>query len=244
MGGVGRPAVAVWFVAALSLAAWAADAQGIELAEEGGFREWYDERAARVRGDIVMGVMLVEDGAPRPSHDVAVPLMPGPAGETREVCVRITSKDGRFEAENTYRVDGAYPEPGGAFPYRGEYAALVADARAVALVREGSCVEGSEVAAPSLWGGRPAPAPGGEATLYVYVNSAGNPTDVAVGDEYFACADGTDPDALKYTAACAIPLPALARAARDGAARLTVFVTRSLGEEEFDLTVLVPHDGG
>ena len=49
-----------------------------------------------------------------------------------------------------------------------------------------------------------------------------------------------DDTTLKYTAACVVPLDQLERAATNGAVVLNIFVTRSLGEERFDIDVLVP----
>lgn len=213
-------------------------AQEIKLAETK-FRESVTENA-RVSGDIVMGVMLADD--------LSSPVLPSLStgnhwiasdGDT-QVCVKIVTKDGRYEAENTYIVPQHYPHLNAEFPYDGERSDILSRKPAAVLVKLGSCGSRSTIAVPVL--------PKAEALsdlgrLHVFINAAGNPVDVAWGrqpDQMTDCTDVTELDGLKYTARCEVPLSALTK---EGPTDLTFFITRNNSEENFRLSVLSPYAG-
>lgn len=230
----------------LSTAFFAVEAQNLQVAIAAGeFQERLDKHG-RVSGDIVVGVMIgpadvakpMADLAPRFTADVAVNLPPTTG--TQDYCVRINSKDGRFESENTYPVAGASSSAGLSFRYDGIHASALTSMKAVSLVKLGPCGDRTEVIVPSIWADTSAK-PKGRA-LHVFVNSAGNPTGVAVGSDpgFMECKDVADATTLKYTAACVLPFDLLQAEQRDGNVNLTFFVTRSLGEEVFDLAIALP----
>lgn len=215
------------------------------------FDERLEERG-RVSGDIIMGVMIGPvpgedappypwaDAAPRSDADLQVLVLPEPESDhdPQHICVRINSKDGRFEAENTYEVaDGTSPDDA-PIPYRGLYGPDVAQMLAVSLIKPGRCGDRTNIAIPSLWAASPVSLSDG--ALHIFINAAGNPTYVSFGAEAMDCQDVTDATTLKYTASCIITLAALRDEVKEGAVDLTVFVTRSLGEETFDVSVLLP----
>src|SRR6056297_2795790 len=118
MGWQAQISVVAWVGFLAFVSCLPARAQTADIAlDEREFHERFDEHG-RVSGDIVMGVMIgrktdgerddapLADLAPRRTADVAVLRLPTPAqdeeqAEKRLFCVRINSKDGRFEAENT-----------------------------------------------------------------------------------------------------------------------------------------------
>lgn len=264
MGGQGPLAFAILVGLSIIIAHPAARAQeeGVTLLEEE-FHERLDEHG-RVSGDIVMGVMIgpahsddeddeeivMADLAPRTSADVAVMRLPegapalatGPAA--REFCVRINSKDGRFEAENTYSVTGSATVSDVGFPYEGAHAPVVNSMRAVSLVKVGRCGDRTYDVVPSVWDGTD-PVDGRRA-LHVFINSAGNPTFAVVGADRgsIPCEDVADPSTLKYTTSCILPFETLEAHRQDDRVLLTFYVTRSLGEEAFEISVVLPGKGG
>ncbi|MEL6521601.1 MAG: hypothetical protein AAFQ66_11600 [Pseudomonadota bacterium] len=235
-----------------------ANAQNTGFAHvDGKFFERLDERG-RVSGDIVMGVMIgpiqpdddksfeFADLAPRTTADITAQHLPEADSvsnpDRQEYCVRINSKDGRFEAENTYAVTVGKDDPKMPFLYGGEYAPDLTGMRAVTLVKIGRCGERTEVVVPSNWAD--ATATRDEQALHVFVNSAGNPTGLAVGNSpYQECQDVADATTLKYTAACVVPVDLLQTHQSNGRVELTFYVTRSLGEEVFGLAIALPNDG-
>lgn len=241
-----RSLVAFGLFFTLNTAFFVAKAQNVQVAvPEGEFQERLDKHG-RVSGDIVIGVMIgptdstvsMVDLAPRATADVTVTTLP--TADIQDYCVRITSKDGRFEAENTYPVTATSPSSGLSFLYGGVHATALKSMTAVSLVKLGHCGDRTEVIVPSTWADI-ATEPQGRA-LHVFVNSAGNPTGVAVGSDpgYTECADVADATTLKYTAACVLPLDLLRSEQRAGKVDLTFYVTRSLGEEVFDLAIALP----
>ncbi|QFS83347.1 hypothetical protein FIU97_10950 [Roseivivax sp. THAF40] len=194
------------------------------------------------------------DGVERTTAHVAVEYLPQgqaragqPSGDEQQdarwhVCVRINSKDGRFEAENTYSIANEVTAPEDPFLYDGDYEEDVTKTAAVSLVKVGRCGDRTELVVPSVWYGGPTP---DEKALHVFVNSAGNPTGVIVGTDqaFVPCEDVAETDTLKYTASCILPFPDLKAQAEDGRVKLTFFVTRSLGEDEHDITVILPDEG-
>lgn len=241
-----------------------AHAQNVEIPL---FETEYYERLddwGRVSGDIVMGVMIGplpdtvdggHDGAaafaddlPRSTADVAVPHLPSPSMEPENgvpgrYCVRINSKDGRFEAVNTYAIGDAVTATGGVFPYHGKYKPDLDKMRAVSLVKVGRCGDRTELVVPSFWQGG---AQGADtAALHVFINSAGNPTIAVAGSDpgFVPCTDVSDASTLKYTVACILPIETLVPHRKNGRVTLTFHVTRSLGEESFGINVALP-DGG
>lgn len=253
--------IAQGFVLSLIFASPFAKAQNAEISYKG---EEFSERLedyGRVSGDIIMGVMfgasrsdeaetvILADIAPRVAPDIAVPHLTAPMGSasdpnTQEFCVRINSKDGRFEAENTYAVPKQITEPQVSFLYSGEYAPKLIEMNAVSLVKAGQCGTRSGLVVPSTWAGIPifnAPE-----ALHVFINSAGNPTSVAIGSgsDYFNCDNVAEPSTLKYTAACILSFDSLEAQQENRQVELTFYVSRSLGEEVFSLAVLLPPSEG
>lgn len=227
-----------------------------QLAEEKFFERF--ELHGRVSGDIIMGVMIASvqpdekdltrsaDAAPRTTAELAVLSLPAVSDgeEKRYFCVRINSKDGRFESENTYEVAGKTTVPRGPIPYEGTLGEDVWEMKAVSLVKEGRCGNRAEVVVPSVWADNlPTPA---ERALQVFVNAAGNPTAASVTNtgEIVECENVIDETTLKYTASCVLPFKMLKPVRNDGNVPLTFYVTRSLGEEEFGIMVAMPEDGG
>lgn len=238
---------------AFLIAPVAVQAQTEDLRFERVDKEFHERfgKHGRVSGDIVMGVMIgasdatvsdirrLADFAPRMTADVAVLRLP----EAERVCVRLNSKDGRFEAENTYTIAGAASAPGGAFGYDGEFGSDLAEMSAVSLVKVGSCGDRTEAVIPSLWSGDVAI--DDPRSLHVFVNSAGNPTVAVVGSDsdFVPCDDVAEVDTLKYTVGCVIPFALLEAHENDGQVPLTFYISRSLGQEAFDITVILPQDG-
>ncbi|ASP20962.1 hypothetical protein ANTHELSMS3_02285 [Antarctobacter heliothermus] len=209
-------------------------AQGIGL-EKDVFHETVSE-TSKVSGDIVMGVMLTDDSPSDlpPTVITGIPTFWKRPEKPVPVCVRIVSKDGRYEAENTYMVPPGFDIDSADFPYTGEHADFLADRTAVALVVPDRCGNRNRTAVPTLWRATPRTQ---NSVLHVYLNAAGNPSSVAVGrgDRFFeACKDVSELTGLKYTADCAIPTEFLPP---DKNARLTFFITRSNTEESFVLEV-------
>lgn len=260
MGWQARITLVAWIglFAVLSYQTARAQTSDIALAETE-FYERFDEHG-RVSGDIVMGVMIgrktdgesddatlaeLADLAPRRSADVAVLRLPpqaqdGEQAEKRLFCVRINSKDGRFEAENTYSVADGVILPSGPFPYEGKHEPVLTALRAVSLVKVGQCGDRAEAVIPSTWGGEDVSL--GSSALHVFVNSAGNPTVAVVGSGpgFIACNDIADASTLKYTASCVLPFDKLHEQSEGGVVRLELLVTRSLGEESFDVMIVLP----
>ncbi|SEN81041.1 hypothetical protein SAMN04488077_13211 [Roseovarius tolerans] len=250
----------------LLIAGSVAHAQIVEfpLAQDGAYYERLDEWG-RVSGDIVMGVMIgpgpgrvegwedrkipLADDLPRSTADVAVLHLPPASSEPgntepRPYCVRINSKDGRFEAVNTYAIATELTATGGVFPYHGEYRKDLDKMLAVSLVKAGRCGDRTELVVPSVW--RESNQGDKVEALHVFINSAGNPTIAVPGSDpgYVPCNDVSDASTLKYTAACILPLDTLTPHRRDGRVTLTFYVTRSLGEESFEIDVVLPDGGG
>ena len=94
-------------------------AQGITL-EKAPFQERVSEYS-KVSGDIVMGVMLTGDEASGREPSIVTGVAPDwtESGATSPVCVRLVTKDGRYEAENTYLIEPGYSGDTGAVPVRG-----------------------------------------------------------------------------------------------------------------------------
>jgi hypothetical protein len=253
--------VALWSFIAHS--AVQAQNESIKLFDEE-FHERLDEHG-RVSGDIVMGVMIgparaeekdheegeegfvLADLAPRQSADVAVTHLPKnvpasarSADNAPLFCVRINSKDGRFEAENTYEVTDSATIPDTPFPYEGSHAPVVNSMRAVSLVKTGRCGNRTEEVVPSVWAGTDLG--DGRRALHVFVNSAGNPTVAVVGSDigFVPCEDVADATTLKYTASCILPFEMLEAHKQGDGVPVTFFVTRSLGEEDFNIVVKLP----
>jgi len=200
-----------------------------------------------VRGDIIMGAMLgtaeadtLPDVSPRSSGDVEVPALPQ-GGGSRDFCVRLSSKDGRFEAENTYRVMHDKVRPGAPFPYDGDYADVVESLTAVSNVSLGPCGNRVETVIPSFWTDE---APSRlDRGVHLFVNAAGNTALVEIpGAPLIECQDVTDPETLKYTAACYIAGTTLdAHRQDDGRVPMTIFISRRLGEDDFPISIYWPH---
>ena len=203
------------------------------------FNETVSENA-RVSGDIVLGVMLTEDSSSPGGPTVTTGNHWMASDAETQVCVRIVTKDGRYEAENTYLIPQHYQKPDAIFPYGGEGPDILSEEPVAALVKTGPCGSRNAVAVPVLSLNE-----GGAASdmLRVFVNAAGNPVDVAWGrgrDQFTDCDDVTELDGLKYTARCDVPLNKLPQA---GAANLTFFIARGNTEEDFELSVLPPYVG-
>lgn len=214
------------------------------------FNERLDEHG-RVSGDIFMGVMIgpampgtdeimtLADTAPGRSAHVEVRRLPvGNAGPN--FCVRINSKDGRLEAANTYLAE----QPAGVFRYAGTYGDRLVEMPAVSLVRVGRCGDRSDEVVPSVWNG--AAGVTGDEALHVFANTAGNPAVVVVGQDpgFVACENIADPSTLKYTAVCIIGFDLIAHYQAEGRVALTLLVARSLGEDRYDITVVLPDKKG
>lgn len=238
MNNVSQQSGLVGLVLATTLAADVGTAQEIRRLGTN-FVERLGERTARVSGDIVMGVMLSGAEGARHTIDVAVPVLPPASGDGRHACVRIVSKDGRYEAENTYEIGAGHAGAGGEFSYDGVYAEKISDLANVVLVTSGRCGNRTRLAAPASWADVDAEA----SELKVYINAAGNPTSVALGrgDTFFEpCENVTEVSGLKYTTICTIPMSLLPKA---DTAKLSFFITRSFTEEAFSIDVLVPGSG-
>lgn len=217
-------------------------AQGVETGKDivlagRDFQERLGE-TSKVSGDIIMGVMLTTDapGAAAPAITTGRPPDWTTATDWSPVCVRLVSKDGNYEAENTYMVRPGYGAAVAPFPYLGKHAADLAARKAVALVRAGRCGSRNQPVLPSLWRGPEQADP----TLHVYLNTAGNPATVAIGrrGELYsgACENVAELTGLKYTAHCAIPLDRLPAGAEP--LPLSFFVTRANTEEVFQTDLL------
>lgn len=207
------------------------------------------EEFGRVRGDIVMGTMLglpestgSPDAPPRANGDVAVSVLPTADADAtaRLFCVRLSSKDGRFESENTYEVTHPRPEPGAPFPYEGEHDEIVQSKKIVSNISLGPCGNRVETIIPSNWAD--AGKIGPERALYLFLNSAGNPAFVEIdGAPLVECRDISDEETLKYTAACLLPAATLdAQRGSDGQVPVTVIVSRMLGEDTFPIRIFWP----
>ncbi|SDF61564.1 hypothetical protein SAMN04488105_13610 [Salipiger thiooxidans] len=210
-------------------------AQGIAL-EKGPFQERVSEYS-KVSGDIVMGVMLTGDEASTREPSIVTGVAPDwtESSAASPVCVRIVTKDGRYEAENTYLIAPSYAGTRAPFPYEGQQADLLAERSAVALVKAGRCGDRSDTFIPVHWKAEPGAQP---KTLHVYVNSAGNPVSIAWGrgaDAIRNCANVTELAGLKYTARCDVQIDELPS---EATVRLTLFVVRSNSEEVFDIRIL------
>lgn len=210
--------------------------QEIELAGST-FQETVTENA-RVSGDIVMGVMLVGDSpvSVDPSVRTGNHWMASD-GET-QVCVRIVTKNGRYEAENTYVVPQRYNSAAAVFRYGGTRRDILSEEQATALVKTGACGSRDAVVVPILSHDEPFK---GSEILRVFINASGNPVDVAWGrgrDQVADCTDVTELDGLKYTARCDVPIASLPRTAP---VELTFFIARGNTEEDFQVSVLPPY---
>lgn len=212
--------------------------QEIQLAGKA-FHETVTENA-RVSGDIVMGVMLIDD-SPSPGDPSVTTGNHWMASDGEaQVCVRLVTKNGRYEAENTYVVPQRYKKANAVFPYGGTRLDILSQEPAAALVKIGPCGRRDAVVVPVLSHTESSNASN---MLRVFVNAAGNPVDVAWGrkrDQVADCTDVTDLDGLKYTARCDVPLSALPRTRPTD---LTFFIARGNTEEDFQLSVLPPYVG-
>ena len=192
---------------------------------------------SKVSGDVIMGVMLTADR----TVDGDFSVITGVPDEWREsdadtkICVRLVSKDGLYDAENTYDVPASYTKKVALFPYEGREQEFLKQRNLVARVSLGSCGVRTDVVVAA---NRIASDQGSSDTLHIFLNSAGDPTAVAVGtgiDFFKPCRDISQGDGLKYTTVCDIPLKHLDT---NEGNRLTFIISRNTTEERFSLNVL------
>jgi hypothetical protein len=225
-----KPGTVVFCLAIL--VAGVAVAQDARLANpDGGFREFVHE-SSKVSGDVIMGVMLTDD-APLPGAQVVWTPRPKDASEL-EVCVKLTARDGLYEAENTYSIGAGNVGDTVRYPYGGNQEDILDDDFAVVRVTRGRCGSRPGDVLPAFW--KTAPSRDVEA-LRVYLNTAGNPASAFLddGSDFWTdCTVLASENALKYTTLCTLPLEHFVGS---NVYTVTILVSRNRTEERFSFTL-------
>ena len=143
------------------------------------FSERFDPHVP-VGGRTLVGVLLAPgiQALTGPGFATGSIGLPAPLSTAAPVCVRATTQDGQYSAENSFRASGDAPASGRAilsWPTRYETQLASVTLREVAVVaRSGSCADSSEVI-PVLLG-----AAGGPDVIQVLVNTRGSTVTAAL----------------------------------------------------------------
>ncbi|MEY9626289.1 hypothetical protein [Sinorhizobium fredii] len=227
------------FLIAIACLLWqpaAALSQDIVLATDP-FDEHVLDRS-KVSTEIVMGVMLTGPGGDGKSPILGMELpqawVPS-GGAPTMICVRVTSKNGRYTSTNAYRIM-PHAETGRR-PIDFPSAALdfLEQNEAAVRITRGDCHERPAEFAPALWS-----AEGPGESLHVFLNAGGQRASVASDgpDGYAAqCVDETEEIGLKYSARCEFPA---AKLKPGGSTTLYFTVNRNRTAEHFQIDVVTP----
>lgn len=226
------------FMAAAACLLWhplAAAAQDIVLSEPP-LREELLPRS-KVSTEIVMGVMLTGtggDGKP-PALAMSLPQAWVPeAGSATAICVRVTSKNGRYTATNGYDIRPAARAGLQPLDFNSAQKAFLRDHEAAVRISRGDCQARPKEFAPALWAGDETE------ELQVFLNAGGQRAAIASdgpGDFTAYCDDESEETGLKYTARCKVPLKNLNP---DGPTTLFFTVNRNRTAERFQIDVVLP----
>jgi len=198
------------------------------------FDEQRHERA-KVSGGVVVGAMFAPDTLPR-AHPVLTAALPAIGDPVETVCVRVTSRDGTYEAVNTYAVQEAARNRPLNFIYPTRYPDVLGTAPTVARMNLGGCQNDGPLI-PVVWSDAGTP---GEADLMIYVNTAGADTIVAYeapgGEVVARCTQIMETGGIKYSAACPVDAKGLPRNLP-----VTIYfdVTRNRVVETYEVTVIL-----
>ena len=223
-------AVAIAFVAGPVLAQEA-------LAPNTPFDEHRYERA-KVSGGLVVGVMFSPDNLQRnqPRLQAALPTI-GERVDT--VCVRVTSRDGTYEAANTYSLPDAVGRQELTFSYPTRYPEVLREIPTVARMNLGDCDQDGPVI-PVLWGDADARVSG---DVTIYINTAGADTllayETASGEVVTHCTQIEETGGIKYTATCPVNIAGI-----PGNTLTTLYfdVTRNRTSETYEVEVMFAGD--
>lgn len=210
-------------------------AQDIVLAEPP-LREELLPRS-KVSTEIVMGVMLSGTGGDGKPPQLAMTLpdswvpeeIPGTA-----ICVRVTSKNGRYTATNAYFVNPTAAAGRQTLDFDTTKTDFLRDNQAAVRISRGDCQARSKEFAPALWAGDRSD------SLQVFLNAGGQRAAVASdgpGNYSAYCEDESEETGLKYTARCEVPLENLNP---EGATALFFTVNRNRTAEHFQIDVVLP----
>jgi hypothetical protein len=198
------------------------------------FHEERFERA-KVSGGLVVGAMFTPDSLERSRPSLSTAL---PATETAfdTVCLRVTSRDGTYESENTYSVRDAIRRTVLNFDYPTRFPAILRTAPTVARMNAGDCDREGPII-PVIWGEADDSSRG---RLLFYVNTAGADTFVAYeaagGEVVDRCAQVEETGGIKYTAVCPVETGSLPR---DTAVTVYFDVTRNRVVETYEVEVSI-----
>lgn len=210
-------------------------AQDIVLAEPP-LREELLPRS-KVSTEIVMGVMLTGTGGDGKPPALAMTLpdswVPEGGNETA-ICVRVTSKNGRYTATNAYSIQPTAKPGRQALDFNSARMDFLRDNEAAVRVTRGDCQARPQEFVPALWAGDESN------DLLVFLNAGGQKAAVASdgpGDFAAYCEDESEETGLKFTARCRVPLQNLNPG---GTTALFFTVNRNRTPEHFQIDVVLP----
>jgi hypothetical protein len=195
---------------------------------------------SKVSTEIVMGVMLTGTGGDGklPALAMTLPDRWVPKGDSEtSICARVTSKNGRYTATNTYRIRPAAKAGRQPLDFNSKKLDFLRENEAAVRITLGDCQSRPKQFAPALWTGDVS---GG--SLHVFLNAGGQQAAVAAdgpGDFSAYCADESEDTGLKYTARCDIPLEKLNP---HGPTTLFFTVNRNRTAEHFQIDVVLPEN--
>lgn len=222
-------------IATLVTALWTSPIMAQEsVAPNTPFDEQRFERA-KVSGGLVVGAMFTPDSLERRRPLLSTAL---PATDTAfdMVCVRVTSRDGTYESENTYSVQDVIRRETLNFEYPTRYPAILGALPTVARMNAGGCDREGPII-PVVWGDADDPSQG---RLLFYVNTAGADTFVAYetadGEVVDRCTQIEETGGIKYTAVCPVEADSLPR---DTAVTVYFDITRNRVVETYEVEVSI-----
>lgn len=199
------------------------------------FKEHYDS-AANVSGDTIVGIRIGELKGKLNTDDIQIFL-----SNTNDVCVRSTTRDGRFNSSNIYHTrtphkgsdDRAVLRPI-TMHYKNELARYYLDDLAVSAFKplDGKCKPSSSIYLPQM-----SPSVEHTAPLTVLINSGGRDSHIrmADGETRFIC-KRIQGARVAFDQYCVIPEDKL----HAGANMYTLVMEDGFDEEPVPFKVLIP----
>lgn len=172
------------------------------------FREhFYGDSPVRASGNLVVGVSLAGDGSFQPSN-IGVSLAALPS--TGRLCLGVASRDGRYFAENLYRVPSVRTAQT-TFHFPSAYTGMIAAYRhgdVAVLIRDTDRCEGASfgTVVPAVEGRGP------HDRLRVFLNAPATRTRVSLRADNTpiataGCEADTSRNSLTFSAICTLALP-------------------------------------
>lgn len=184
-----------------------------------------------------MGVMLTGTGGDGKPPQLAMSLPESwvpEEGPGSAICVRVTSKNGRYAAANVYDIRPSATPGRHPLDFNSANLDFLRDNEAAVRISRGTCQARASEFVPALWTGEEMEG------LQVILNAGGERAAVASdgpGDFTAWCDDVSEESGLKYTARCTVPL---ANLNAGGATALFFTVNRNRTAEHFQIDVVLP----